>query len=145
MVENYAIQQRGFHNTFDADGNADGFEFRFVPGYYKGLWFTQCRFGDVWVDGERFDRDTLIYEYDYMDYTREELFDTKIYWQFRTPLVVKVKKPGGLSLGYHDVKMQFGWVLNYNGALEAEEDGSGLGNMGHMFGNDHERRMLLAR
>ena len=67
MVENYAIQQRGFHNTFDADGNADGFEFRFVPGYYKGLWFTQCRFGDVWVDGERFDRDTLIYEYDYMD------------------------------------------------------------------------------
>ena len=59
--------------------------------------------------------------------------------------MVKVKKPGGLPLGYHDVKMQFGWVLNYNGALEAEEDGSGLGNMGHMFGNEHERRMLLAR
>ena len=145
MLEFQTIQQRGFHNTYDKDGNIDGFEFRFVPKYYKGLWFTQCRFGDVVVDGEVFSRDDIIYIYDGIGYSREELFDLKKYWQFRDPLIYKIKKPGGLSIGYHDVNLQFGWVLNYNGALEAESDGSGLGNMAHMFGVDYNRHMLLCR
>lgn len=143
MVEFQSIQQRGFHNTYDENGNIDGFEFRFVPVYYKGLWFTQCRFGNVIVDGEVFDRDSLIYEYDCLEYNRQEMFDLNIYWQFREPLIVKVKKPGGLSIGYHDVSMQFGWVLNYNNGLEKEYDGSGLGNS--MFSKENERRMLLCR
>lgn len=145
MVEYQSIQQRGFHNTYDENGSINGFEFRFVPNYYKGLWFTQCRFGNVTVDGETFDRDDLIYEYDGLEYTREEMFDLEKYWQFRTPLTVKVPKKDGLTIGYHQIQMQFGWVLNYNGALEQEADGSGLGNMAHMFGTDHERRMLLCR
>lgn len=145
MVEYQSIQQRGFHNVCDASGNIIGFEFKFVPKYYKGLWFTQCRFGNVTVDGEVFDRDGLTYYYDGFDYTREELFDTEKYWQFRTPLTVRIPKDGGLAIGYHNVQMEFGWVLNYNGALEAEEDGSGLGNMAEMFGTHNERRMLLCR
>jgi len=145
MVEYQSIQQRGFHNVTDGQGNVTGFEFKFVPKYYKGLWFTQCRFGNVTVDGEVFDRDSLTYYYDGFDYTREELFDVEKYWQFRTPLIVRVPKAGGLSIGYHEVAMEFGWVLNYNGALEAEADGSGLGNMAHMFGTHHERKMLLCR
>ena len=145
MIEYQTIQQRGFHNTYDENGEIDGFEFRFVPRYYKGLWFTQCRFGNVTVDGEVFDRDGLVFEYDGLEYSREEMFDLDRYWQFRTPLVYRVKKPGGLSVGYHDVGVQFGWVLNYNGALEAEADGSGLGNGQHMFPVNHERRMLLCR
>ncbi len=144
MLEFQSIQQRGFHNTYAPDGSIDGFEFRFAPTYYKGLWFTQCRFGNVTVDGEVFDRDTLIYEYDGLEYSREECFDLKKYWQFRTPIIVKVKKPGGLSIGYHDVAMQFGWVLNYNNGLEKEYDGSGLGNV-PPFATDNSRRMLLCR
>ena len=97
------------------------------------------------VDGEVYDRDDIIFEYDGLEYSREEMFDLKKYWQFRTPLIYKIKKKGGLSIGYHDVSLQFGWVLNYNGALEAEFDGSGLGNMAHMFGVDNNRRMLLCR
>ena len=145
MVEFQTIQQRGFHAAYDANGEIDGFEFRFVPNYYKGLWFSQVRFGNVTVDGEVFDRDDIIYVYDEMEYTREEMFSLRKYWQFRTPLIFRIKKPGGLTIGYHEVAMQFGWVLNYNGALEAEADGSGLGNMAHMFGCDHKRRMLLCR
>ena len=143
MVEFQSIQQRGFHNTYDADGNINGFEFRFVPVYYKGYWFTQCRFGNVVVDGEEFDRDTLIFEYDGLEYSREELFDLKKYWQFRDPLIIKIRKPGGLSIGYHDVSLQYGWVMNYNSAPEKEFDGSGLGNT--IFAKDHQRRMLLCR
>ncbi len=145
MVEYQSIQQRGFHNTYDENGNISGFEFRFVPNYYKGLWFTQCRFGNVTVDGETFDRDDLIYEYDGLEYTREEMFDLEKYWQFRTPLTIRVPKKDGLAIGYHQIQLQFGWVLNYNGALEQEADGSGLGNMSHMFGTDHERKLLLCR
>lgn len=145
MVEFQPIQQRGFHNTYASDGSINGFEFRFVPKYYKGYWFTQCRFGNVVVDGEIFDRDELIFEYDNVEYSREDLFSLNKYWQFRTPIVVKCRKEGGLGIGYHDVSFQFGWVLNYNGAPEAEPDGSGLGNMVHMFGVDNQRRMLLCR
>ena len=145
MVEYQSIQQRGFHNTYDEDGNITGFEFKFVPNYYKGLWFTQCRFGNVKADGEEFDRDSLIYVHEGMDYTREEMFDLERYWQFRTPLVVKVPKKDGLSIGYHTIEMEFGWVLNYNGDLEKEPDGSGLGNMAHMFGTHNERKMLLCK
>lgn len=145
MVEFQTIQQRGFHNTYDENGKINGFEFRFVPKYYKGFWFPQCRFGNITVDGEVFDRDEVIYVYDGMEYSREELFSLRKYWQFREPLTFRVRKEGGLPIGYHDVALQFGWVLNYNGALEAEADGSGLGNMAHMFGTDHQRRMLLCR
>lgn len=145
MVEYHSIQQRGFHNTYDENGKINGFEFRFVPNYYKGLWFTQCRFGDVTVDGEVYSRDSLIYEYEGLEYSREEMFDLNKYWQFRTPLTVKIPKEGGLAIGYHNVAMEFGWVLNYNGALEQEPDGSGLGNMAHMFGTHNERKMLLCR
>ena len=52
--------------------------------------------------------------------------------------------PGGLSIGYHEVAMQFGWVLNYNGGPEKEFDGSGLGNV-PPFAINHSRRMLLCR
>ena len=145
MLEFDPIQQRGFHNTCAPDGSVNGFEFRFAPPYYKGLWLTQCRFGDLTVDGEVFDRDSLIFAYDGIEYSREELFDTEIYWQFREPLIVKARKSGGLALGYHQVQFQFGWVLNYNGAPEREPDGSGLGNSGFIFGQSFERRMLLAR
>lgn len=145
MVEYHSIQQRGFHNIYDDNGKIIGFEFGFVPNYYKGLWFTQCRFGNVTVDGKVYDRDALVFEYDHMEYSREELFDLNKYWQFRTPLKVKVPCNGGLEIGYHNVEMDFGWVLNYNGELEKEFDGSGLGNNGHMFGNKNERRMLLCR
>ena len=143
MVEFQSIQQRGFHNTYDEAGEINGFEFRFVPVYYKGLWFTQCRFGDVTVDGEVYSRDELVFEYDGMEYSREELFDLKKYWQFREPLVIKARKAGGLSIGYHEVALKFGWVMNYNGGPEKEFDGSGLGNT--IFPTDHSRRMLLCR
>ena len=59
------------------------------------------------------------------------------------PLIIKIRKPGGLSIGYHDVSLQYGWVMNYNGGPEKELDGSGLGNT--IFAKDHQRRMLLCR
>ncbi len=146
MIEQERIQLRGFHNTYDANGNVDGFEFCFASRYYKGLWLSQIRLGNVTVDGEDFDRDGIIYNIYGYDYTREELFDRMdIYWQVNDLMTVKVKKPGGLKQGYHEVDMAFGWVCNYNNDLEQEFDGSGLGNSGFMSGTSNKRRMLLVR
>jgi hypothetical protein len=146
MVENERIQLRGFHNTYDEHGNPVGFEFCVRTRYYKGLWLSQFRVGDVIVDGEVFPKNTVVWNFYGYDYTPEELYDrVDIYWQVNDLATVKVKKPGGLAKGYHDVDVKLGWVCNYNAEPEKEYDGSGLGNSLGMFGGSHQRRLLLAR
>ena len=146
MVEPYKIQLRGFHNTCDESGNIIGFQFEVRSKYYKGLWLSQMRVGDVTVDGVVYDRDTVIWNINGMDYTRQEMFDRQdVYWQLNDTAIIKIKKPGGLEKGYHEVFVAFGWVSNYNGAKEKEYDGSGLGNAGTSTPERDMRRMLLAR
>ena len=131
MVDNAYVQQRGFHNLYNEDGTIWGFQFCMRTKYYKGLWLSQFRAGDAIVDGVVYPRETLIWNIQGMDYTREEMYDRMDqYWQFGDIATVKVPCPGGLSEGYHTVEIQFGWVNNYNTPLEAEYDGSGLGLMG---------------
>ena len=146
MVENERIQLRGFHNTYDKNGKADGFEFCVRTRYYKGIWLSQFRTGDVVVDGVVYPKNTLVWNFYGIDYTAEEMYDRMdIYWQVNDVATVKVKKQGGLPQGYHDVDIKMGWVCNYNSGLELEYDGSGLGNAIGMFGAGSQRRMLLAR
>lgn len=146
MVESESIQLRGFHNTFDENGKEDGFEFCVRTRYYKGLWLSQFRVGDVIVDGEVFPKNTIVWNFYGIDYTPEEMYDRMdIYWQVNDLATVKVKKPGGLTKGYHEVDVKFGWVCNYNAEPEKEYDGSGLGNAIGMFGRDNSRKLLLAR
>ncbi len=145
MVENERIQLRGFHNTYDEEGNADGFEFCVRTCYYKGIWLSQFRVGDVIVDDEVFSKSSVLWNFYGIDYTPDELYQTDIYWQVNDLATVRVKKQGGLAQGYHDVDVMLGWVCNYNSEPEKEYDGSGLGNSGKMFGNSSPRRMLLVR
>ncbi len=144
MVDKDRIQMRGFHNLKDKDGKIWGFQFGFRDGYYKGLWLSQMRMGNATVDGVVYPRETLIFNIQGIDYTREEMFDRMDqYWPVNEPLYVKVPKPGGLTQGYHDIAFEFGWVNNYNSALEKEFDGSGLGNAGGMGGGTPKPRRLL--
>ena len=53
MLEKYNIQTRGFHNVYDEDGNAIGFQLCFRSTYYKGVWLSQVRVGDIIVDGDK--------------------------------------------------------------------------------------------
>lgn len=147
MVENDFIQMRGFHNLTDNDGKIWGFQIKMRTGYYKGLWLSQFRTGNVIVDGVVYPKATLIWNIQGVDYTAEEMYDRMdVYWQVATPAYVKVPKPGGLTQGYHDVAIEFGWVLNYNTPVENEYDGSGLGNS-HGLGSTEDlakrRRLLL--
>lgn len=146
MVEPERIQLRGFHNTYDEDDNISGFQFEVRSKYYKGLWLSQMRVGDVTVDGVVYDRDSVIWNINGMDYTRQEMFERQdVYWQLNDTAIIKIAKPGGLEKGYHDLYVAFGWVSNYNGRKEQEFDGSGLGNAGSSLPDRDSRRMLLAR
>jgi len=153
MVDNHFIQMRGFHNLYDENGKCWGFQFCMRTKYYKGIWLSQFRTGNVIVDGVVYPKDTLIWNIQGMDYTAEEMYDrTDIYWQVNEIATVKVPKEGGLEQGYHTVEVEFGWVCNYNTAVEPEYDGSGLGTMGpyivlgtgqRVVGHPTERRLLL--
>ena len=151
MVDTEYIQTRGFHNLFDKDGKCWGFQFGMRTKYYKGLWLSQFRTGNAIVDGVVYPKATLLWNIQGIDYTAEEMYDRMDqYWQVNEPAYVKVPKAGGLKQGYHEVAIEFGWVNNYNTAVEKEYDGSGLGMMGPMVslgsgsrGPAPHRRLLL--
>ena len=131
MVDKLNIQMTGFHNLKDKDGKITGFQFGMRTGYYKGLYLSQFRVGDAIVDGVRYPKDTLIWNIEGVDYTREEMFDLmNVYWPVNGVAYIKVPKPGGLQDGYHDVAVEWGYVNNYNNELEKEFDGSKFGNSG---------------
>lgn len=118
MLENCVIQTRGFHNLLDEDGNIIGFQFCMRTNYYKGLWLSQLRIGNVTVDGEVFSRNQQIWEINGINYTPDEMLeigDTEQsnYFQVTDVATIKIMKKGGLSQGYHNVSLKFGWICNY--------------------------------
>ncbi len=114
MLEKYNIQTRGFHNVYDEDGNAIGFQLCFRSTYYKGVWLSQVRVGDIIVDGEVFGRDKQTWIINDVDYDPDEMEKiSTIHWHILDVATIFVKKPGGLSQGYHDVAVNFGTVGSY--------------------------------
>lgn len=139
MLESSVIQTRGFRNTIDDGGEVTGFQFRMSPRYYRGMWLSQFRVGDVNVDGVTFLRDEVVWELYGVDYTPDQMLEAgDVYWQVTDAATVKVRKAGGLSQGYHDLKVQFGWVCNYI-APDREDPVLGI----NFRGFDHTRRLLL--
>jgi hypothetical protein len=114
MIEQTAIQGRGFHNTVDADGKITGFQFCFNHRYYRGMWLSQFRTGNIIVDGVEYGNDVVTWELYGKEYTLDQMHsEGKIWWQLPDVATVKVKKPGGLSQGYHELTVHFGYVNNY--------------------------------
>lgn len=141
MLEYSSIQLRGFHNTKNEKGEIVGFQFCLATRYYKGMWLSQFRAGDVIVDGEHFTSHEYTLEIGGTVYTLKEMQQIgNVYWQVGTPATIRVKKPGGLAQGYHTVGMKFGWSCNYIG-VEMEDPVLGI----NFLGFDNDRKMLLVR
>ena len=122
MLEKQNIQTRGFHNLYDDDGNAVGFQLCFRSTYYKGVWLSQIRVGDIVVDGEHFTRDQQTWIINGVEYTPDEMEKiSTIHWHILDVATIVVKKPGGLAQGYHDVEVNFGTVSSYGPARFAPE------------------------
>ena len=72
-MEKQVIQSVGFRNIKDEDGNVTGFQFKVRLPYYRGIFLSQIRPGTVYVDGEKIEKDEIIWNINGEDFTNEEM------------------------------------------------------------------------
>ena len=112
-MEREVIQSVGFRNI-KKDGKVIGFQLKVRLPYYRGVFLSQLRPGTLFVDGERFEKEDIIWHINGEDYTYEEMkTDFHTHWSVLTPAVLKVKKEGGLAQGYHDITYGFCFTSSY--------------------------------
>ncbi|MBO6054148.1 MAG: D-mannonate dehydratase [Oscillospiraceae bacterium] len=146
MLEKEQIQYRGFRNLYDENGEACGFEFCLRSTYYRGVWLSQLRVGRVIVDGEEFlaDSGNVTWIIRGQEYTPAEMAKDNIhFWPMNEVATIRVKKPGGLAQGYHDVAVRWGWSSSYiSPAREVFDDTQESPTM-MRDNNTSKRRMLM--
>ena len=112
-MEREVIQSVGFRNITE-NGRATGFRFKIRLPYYRGVFLSQLRPGTLYVDGERFEKEDIVWNIGGEDYTYEQMKeDWKTHWEPAKCAVLKVKKPGGLAQGFHDLKYGFCFTSSY--------------------------------
>jgi len=112
-MEREVIQSVGFRNIKE-NGKITGFQFKVRLPYYRGIFLSQLRPGTLFVDGEKFEKEEIVWEVNGEEYTCGEMqSDFKTHWSVLTPAVLKVKKEGGLAQGWHDLKYGFCFTSSY--------------------------------
>ena len=112
-MEREVIQSVGFRNI-KKDGEIVGFQLKVRLPYYRGIFLSQLRPGTLIIDGERFEKEDIIWHINGEDYTYEEMkTDFHTHWSVLTPAVLKVRKEGGLAQGYHDITYGFCFTSSY--------------------------------
>ena len=112
-MEREVIQSTGFRNIKE-NGEVTGFQFKIRLPYYRGVFLSQLRPGTLYVDGEKFEKEDIIWNINGEDYTYEEMKDDyQTHWSVLEPAVLKVKKEGGLSQGFHDLTYGFCFTSSY--------------------------------
>ncbi|ERL10682.1 C-glycoside deglycosidase beta subunit domain-containing protein [Olsenella profusa] len=113
-MEREVIQSVGFRNVKDESGEVTGFQLKVRLPYYRGVFLSQIMPGTLYVDGEKFDKDQILWRIKGEDYTAEEMrYDMTTQWDVTAPAVLKVKKPGGLAQGFHDLTYGFCFTSSY--------------------------------
>lgn len=113
MLEREVIQSVGFRNIKE-NGKVTGFQFKIRLPYYRGIFLCQLRPGTLFVDGERFEKEDIVWNVSGKDYTYEEMkSNMECHWATTEPAVLKVKKEGGLTQGYHDLTYGFCFTSSY--------------------------------
>ena len=145
-MEREVIQSVGFRNITE-NGQVTGFQFKIRLPYYRGVFLSQLRLGTLTVDGETFGRDQMVWNVKGEDYTWQEMEkDFKTHWDVTCPAVVKVKKPGGLAQGWHDLKYGFCFTSSYMPPImqsNLDPDKESIVFMPEFGHHVNERRMLI--
>jgi hypothetical protein len=113
MLEKDTIQSRGFRNVVE-NGQVTGFQFAIRSLYYRDLWLSQIRQAAVTVDGEKFSGSQITWTINGKTYEQAELAQYgNVNWELLKPAILTVRKPGGLTQGYHDVAVNYGYSSSY--------------------------------
>lgn len=113
MLEKEAIQSRGFLNVFE-NGQVVGFQVAVRSLYYRDLWLSQIRPATLIVDGETFTGEQVTWTINEKTYEQKDLPQYgNTNWELLKPAILTVRKPGGLSQGYHDIEVKYGFSSSY--------------------------------
>jgi len=113
MLDKEVIQSRGFRNISEND-QVTGFQFAIRSIYYRDLWLSQIRPATVVVDGEIFAGDQVTWTINGQTFEQSELArQGNINWELLKPAVLTIRKPGGLSQGYHDLEVSYSYSSSY--------------------------------
>lgn len=112
-MERQVIQSTGFRNIKE-DGEIIGFQFKIRLPYYRGVYLSQLMPGTLYVDGECIGKENITWILNGEEYTNEQMStDYKTHWNPVVPMTLRVRKPGGLTQGYHDLKYGFCFTSSY--------------------------------
>ncbi|MBO6054447.1 MAG: hypothetical protein J6P31_02905 [Oscillospiraceae bacterium] len=139
------IQYPGFRNIYDDAGNAIGFEFRIRTNYYRGVYLSLLHVGRVTVDGEEFlpNSGAVTWIIGGKEFTPAEMAEDNVtHWPVTETATIRVKKPGGLAQGYHDVWLRWGHRASYMppSMTVFNDDSTELGRSGDFLS---KRTMLM--
>ena len=145
MRDQEIIQYPGFRNIYDDAGNAIGFEFRIRSNYYRGVYLSLLNVGRVTVDNEVFlpHSGAITWIISGKEYTPEEMAKDNVdFWPLSETATIRVKKPGGLAQGYHDVSLRWGHRSSYMppSMTVFDDNSKELGRSGDFL---EKRRMLI--
>jgi sugar phosphate isomerase/epimerase len=99
------IQGRGFRNVVE-DGRVTGFQFQLRNPNYRGVAASLRDGVEVVVDGERIPDHVPLWTLQGRTLTLDELrASTDVRWQLDEPATITVPRPGGLSVGVHDLEV----------------------------------------
>lgn len=145
-MEKQVIQSVGFRNIKE-NGKVIGFQLKIRLPYYRGVFLSQIKPGNLRIDDEVFTKDEIIWVVNGEPYTAEEMrVDWKTHWHPNELVTLIVKKDGGLSQGYHDIEYGYCCTHSYMPPeLERLADPTRkevvyLPEMGH---NLNSRRLLI--
>ena len=112
-MEKQVIQSVGFRNIKE-NGEITGFQFKIRLPYYRGVYLSQLMPGTLYVDGEKFEKEEITWVLKGEEFTLDEMKeDFRTHWSPQDLMVLKVKKPGGLVQGYHDLKYGYCFTSSY--------------------------------
>ncbi len=102
MNDKYIIASKGCRNV-EADGKVIGYEFDIRIPYYQGVPLSQVKYLKVTMDGEEVCPCSIsVFAVSGEEFKLKEISTVSLYyWEYCTPLRVRVYKEGGLAAGKH--------------------------------------------
>ena len=145
-MEKQVIQSTGFRNITE-NGEVTGFQLKIRLPYYRGVFLSQIKPGHLHIDNEVFGEDEIQWQVGGRRFTYAQMRqDGQTHWNPMEPAVLIVRKPGGLSRGYHDISYGFCCTHSYMPPFMDAIEGPDRDEVIYFveFGhNIHKRRLII--
>ncbi len=113
MYDQFMIVGEAFKNVV-VDGRVVGFQLGMRLPYYRGIVLSLIGDTDLFVDGERMQRELMTVTIDGRTFALSQLEnEPEAKWEFGDVGILAVQKPGGLAPGAHTVQLKQHLKISY--------------------------------